>query len=282
MRPEVKSSLSKGFAGNLPRMIVGIVLIAAVLVVASSYFTGKLIRRQIFWISANPEIPSVSSDSDRLIKISNGGRVVTALFSRGSDKLIVIFHGNMATMKSSESLGRQFHRSGFSVLLVEYPGFGVSSGYEVTEKNLYSDVAAMIAHVLVEQGMRAENVSFYAESLGTGVAVEMAKRKLGSRMILVSPFTSSVDIAMKYFPIRVLDEWWVEDKFDNLSKAREITVPVLLIRGERDDFFPLKMSQQLHAAFRNSELLILPDARHEDINRFMNEEVMDRMLRFFS
>ena len=142
-------------------------------------------------------------------------------------------------------------------------------------------MAEVITHVMAEHGMRVESVFFYAESVGTGVAVEMAKRKLGSRLILVSPFTSSVDIAMKYFPFRILNEWWVEDKFDNLSKAREITTPVLLIRGERDEFFPLKMSQKLHEAFLNSQLLILRDAWHEDIYRFMNEDIMNRILNFF-
>ena len=56
---------------------------------------------------------------------------------------------------------------------------------------------------------------------------------------------------------------------------------MLFLRGERDDLFRLWMSQQLHEAFRNSELLILRDARDEDIYRFMKEGVMNGIPTFF-
>jgi hypothetical protein len=66
---------------------------------------------------------------------------------------------------------------------------------------------------------------------GCGVAVEMADRGFASKLVLMAPLTSSIDIALGYFPIKLSVDLTVQDKMDDLAKAHRSTVPVMILHG---------------------------------------------------
>ncbi|MFL5371317.1 MAG: alpha/beta hydrolase [Myxococcales bacterium] len=117
------------------------------------------------------------------------------------------------------------------------------------------------------------------QSLGTGVAVEMASRGFGDRLILISPFTSMADVAAVHFPwlpARLL----VRDRFDSAAKAPRIGMPVLLVHGDGDEIVPASMSEELVRRFPRATLRIVADAGHNDLLAEHAEEVRAAIAQF--
>ena len=94
---------------------------------------------------------------------------------------------------------------------------------------MYSDAISAIEW-LKSKGVNEKNIILYGESLGTGVAVEIAQNKNYAGIILESPYTSMENLGKKYyplFPVRFL----LKDKFESYKKITNISVPVLIIHG---------------------------------------------------
>ena len=101
------------------------------------------------------------------------------------------------------------------------------------------------------------------QSLGTGVATEMAKRGMGARMVLVSPFTSVADMARRMVPF--FPASWVRHRFDTQSKAAAIGLPVLIVHGTEDEVVPFAMGEQLARSFPRAQLVPIPGGQHNDL-----------------
>ena len=85
----------------------------------------------------------------------------------------------------------------------------------------------------------------YGESLGTGVAVEIAQKKNYAGVILESPFTSMTNLGKKYypfFPVSLL----LKDKFESYKKINNISVPVLIMHGKVDKIVPYDMGKKMY------------------------------------
>ena len=86
------------------------------------------------------------------------------------------------------------------------------------------------------------------QSLGSGLAAEMARRGLGGRLILISPFTSMASLGQRFFPWLPVAPL-VRHRFDTLSKAPGIGVPVLIVHGTEDELVPFSMGEELARVF---------------------------------
>jgi pimeloyl-ACP methyl ester carboxylesterase len=139
-------------------------------------------------------------------------------------------------------LGREFVRRGLGVVLCEYRGYGLSSGTDFDEQGFYRDAEAVLDH-LAQQGIGPDRVVLFGESLGTGVAAEMAARGRGAALVLVTPYTSIPDMGehvtarLPTLPVRLL----MRERFATLDKAPPITVPALVLHGTDDEVVPYAM-----------------------------------------
>ncbi|WP_338052884.1 alpha/beta hydrolase [Pyxidicoccus trucidator] len=116
-------------------------------------------------------------------------------------------------------------------------------------------------------------------SIGTGVAVEMAMRGHGARLMLVSPYTSIPELAglmLPFLPARLL----VRDRFDTLSKAPDLKLPVLIIHGEQDELIPVEMGRRLGTRFPQATVQTVAGAGHNDVLERSGTTLMDRMAAF--
>ena len=100
------------------------------------------------------------------------------------------------------------------------------------------------------------------------MALEAARRGHGSRLVLISPFTSVVELGQHMFPV-VPVRWLTKDHFDSAAKAPEVRVPVLIVQGTRDELVPVEMTQGLAARFPfpNARTEWVENAGHNDIFR---------------
>lgn len=176
---------------------------------------------------------------------------------------VVHFHGNAETADENVTLARVLLRHGLSVVLVEYRGYGRSRGPSPNEEGLYLDAIAVL-DLLATKGIGPERVVLWGQSLGTGVAMEMARRQRGSRVVLVAPFTSTVDLAARNAPV-LPASLVMADRFDSLSKAPEIALPTLVIHGDIDDVIPFDLGKRLADALPNGTFLPVTEGRHDNL-----------------
>ena len=177
---------------------------------------------------------------------------------------LVLFHGNGGQHGDRAASMRPFMTAGYGVLLAGYRGYGGNPG-EPTEPGLYADGRAALDW-LAGEGVAPEEVVLYGESLGTGVAVQMATEYPVAGLVLEAPFTSAVDVgqaAYRWLPVR----WLMWDRYDNLSKIGAVTAPLLLIHGESDQVIPIAFGRRLFEAANGPKTArFIPRAGHNDLD----------------
>src|SRR5262249_1711360 len=116
-----------------------------------------------------------------------------------------------------------------------------------TEAGCYAAADAAFDWLTKEQGVPPEQVVLYGESLGGGVAVELAHRRPHRALVLVKTFTSIPDVAEQPFPV-VPVHWLAHNHFDNLAKIKACKRPVFIAHGSADTFVPFALGRRLFDA----------------------------------
>jgi len=206
-----------------------------------------------------PEMTSVKVETD-------DGLSLTAWYRppANEDALTLLYlHGNAGHIGYRADKVKPYLEAGYGMLLLSYRGYGTNPGYP-TEDHLYLDSRAALKF-LADQHIPIFKTVIYGESLGTGVAVEVAQNLGIAGLVLEAPFSSMVDAAahhFKLFPASLL----VRDKYDSLSKINNIKAPILIIHGENDRTIPYELGRKLYdMAPQPKEFYGIPNAGHNDL-----------------
>lgn len=237
-------------------------------------------RRLVFNPIGAPGEPAAAGVSDMswVTFPSTDGLTLRAWFKPpASDRpTIVYFHGNTGHFGERAFKARHFLDHGYGFLLTSYRGFSGNPG-RPAEAQVYDDGRAALAF-LRAQGIAPGRTVIYGESLGTGIAVEMAREHDAGALVLEAPFTSLVDVAAHHY-------WWtparalLRDRFASIEKIGAIDMPLLIVHGERDRTVPVKFGKRLYAAAAEpKELRLLPGARHVDVFDFGAGEAIHAFL----
>ena len=160
----------------------------------------------------------------------------------------MIFHGNAGDLSNRIYKLNELNKLKINILLISWRGFSGNKG-SPTEKNLYKDAEAAIKW-LNEKNVNNNQIILYGESLGTGVAVEMAKIKNFNGIILESPFTSIENSAKIYYPYLPV-KYLLKDRYDTISKIKMVKSPIMIMHGEKDDVVPFYMGKILFEKANN-------------------------------
>ena len=158
-------------------------------------------------------------------------------------KTILFFHGNAGSLENRTYKLNHFKDLNVNFLIIAWRGFNGNKG-RPSEIGLYKDAESAIKW-LKSKGLNEENIILYGESLGTGVAVEVAQNKNYAGIILESPYTSMVNMGKKHyplFPVSIL----LKDKFESYKKINNIFVPVLIMHGTVDKIVPYDMGKKMY------------------------------------
>ncbi len=177
-------------------------------------------------------------------------------------KPLLYLHGNGITVGENAEHANRLYKLGFSVLLIDYRGFGRSEGAFPSESQVYEDAEAAWNYLAKQQ---TQKIFIYGHSLGGAVAVDLAIRHPEAAGLMVeSSFTSILDLTdryswTKFFPMPLI----LTQRFDSLDKVKNLKVPVLFIHGTSDRTIPFQMSQRLFAAAAApKQLELIPKADH--------------------
>jgi len=198
--------------------------------------------------------------------------------------VLVYFHGNADQVGwGGACLGSYFQgQHGLGLYAVEYPGYGLARPGAPTERAIYEAADAMLSHLEEDLGVPRSQTVLFGQSVGCAVAVEMARRGFGGRLVLLAPFTSTASMARALYPFLapalVLLPWLVRDSFDNRAKSASLDLPTLVVHGTEDTIVPSAMGQDLARRIPGARLLLVPGMDHNDA--FEREEVMAAIASF--
>lgn len=203
-----------------------------------------------------------------------GGTHVLFREVAGDGPVVVHFHGNGEQVGHLQWLAAQYADDGVSFAAVEYPGYPGARG-EPSEDSLLAASEAALAHLTQTLKIDRSRLVLVGQSIGSGVAVQLVAKGWGTRLVLLSPYTSLPDVAARAFgflPVRLL----MRDRFDSLARAPELKVPTLIIHGTRDQVIPFELGQRLSQAIGGARLLAVEGADHNDLwdSRGVYDEVL--------
>ena len=163
-------------------------------------------------------------------------------------KTILYLHGNAGSLENRIHKINHFNNININFLLIAWRGFSGNAG-KPTEQGLYQDARSAVKW-LINEGAIEENIVIYGESLGTGVATEIAQNKNFAGVILESPFTSMIDLGQKHYPIFPV-KFLLKDKYESEKKIKNLRSPILVIHGKKDKIVPFYMGEKIYDIANN-------------------------------
>ena len=185
-------------------------------------------------------------------------------------KTLIFFHGNAGNLFNRVHKLNELNKLDINILIISWRGFSGNLG-KPTEKNLYID-AELSLKWLNDLGVSDDKIILYGESLGTGVAVELAKNNIYNSIILESPFTSMAQAAKIYYPYLPIN-LLLKDRYDSIHKISKITKPVLIMHGMKDDIVPYEMGVKLFQKANQPKYSYFP--KNDDHMMDFNEKLLD-------
>lgn len=180
------------------------------------------------------------------LKSQDGTQVIAWYIPPQEGKpLVVYFHGNGGNLGSRPHKLQAITKQGMGVLALSYRGYGGSEG-EPSEQGLYQDARAAIRYALENLKLSQDRLILYGESLGSGVAVQMAAEIKVALVVLEAPFTSAVDRGAELYPwvpVRLL----MLDRFESSKKIKKVHAPVLFFHNTGDAVIPIAQGRKLYA-----------------------------------
>lgn len=183
--------------------------------------------------------------------------------------VVIVFHGNADLAAWQVPWAQELvERTGVTVLAAEYRGYAGIAG-SPTYLSAADDARAALDYVRSE--LRPSEIVLYGHSLGSAVATELAAQMRPDppkALVLVSPFTSARDMAMRLLLPPIPGIWPRVSRvhYDTRARVAELESPVYVAHGQRDLNIPVRMGQSVYAAARHpGELLVVEGAGHNDV-----------------
>ena len=210
--------------------------------------------------------PSAAGGEVEEVTFGDHARLYGWFVSGRHDRTLVIFCGNGGNLTHRAPLLARMQRElGASLFIFDYQGYGRSSGVP-SEPATYADARAALAYLRGRPDVDPRGISYYGESLGSAVAIDLAVDEPPLALILNAPFTSIRDMARLHYPLLAPLLPFVRTRYDSAVRIGEVRVPVLVIHGADDRVVPPEQGRRLYdAANHPKRLVIIPGAGHNDL-----------------
>ncbi|HFQ62215.1 MAG TPA: alpha/beta hydrolase [Epsilonproteobacteria bacterium] len=196
------------------------------------------------------------------MKMDNDGESINAIvLNEGHKNAILYFGGNAESMAGSAAyIAGQF--PDFTVYLLDYRGYGASTGVS-TEKALYSDALKLYDSIKAKH----KHISVGGRSLGSGIATYVAAHRDVSKLALITPYDSIVNVAQDIYPVYPAS-LLLDDTYDSVSRVKDIQAQTLIVIAEKDKVIPRKSTDNLIRAFKKEQLkvIVIKNRGHIDIS----------------
>lgn len=211
-----------------------------------------------------PELPSLTVTAtpsdiglafDAVTLETADGETVTGWFvpARPARGTVLYLHGNAGNIGHRLDGIAMFHRLGLNTLIIDYRGYGASSG-RPSEAGTYEDARAAWLHLTETRQMQPERIMLFGESLGGAVAAALAARHPPAGLITYASFTSVPAIARDLYPI--FPAWLARYRYDTAAALAQVTRPVLIVHSRDDEIVPFAHAEALADAAAGPKRLV--------------------------
>lgn len=214
------------------------------------------------------EIALLTPDGERLIAWHGA--------AADGQPTLLYFHGQSGNLARRAERIRFYQAAGLGVLMLGYRGSSGSTGLPSEAANVAD--AKLCRDWLVEHGVPAESIVVYGESLGTGVAARLAAETSVGGVILDSPFTSLVEVAVARHPWLPVEPF-VLDRYETIKIVDKIEAPILVLHCEQDPIVPVAMGYRVYeAASEPKRIATFAEGRHLNHTQFGSFAVVREFL----
>lgn len=214
---------------------------------------------------------AIGLDFEEVRLAADGGTVhgwwVPATAARGA---VLVLHGNAGNISHRLEYLTMFNRLGYATLIVDYRGYGRSSGTP-SEDGTYRDGEAAWRYLTEIRKFAPRDIVLFGESLGGGVATWLALQHPPRALVLASTFTSVPDLGAQVYPWLPV-RWLARIEYGNRARIGQIAAPVLIAHSRNDDIVPFSHGQALFDAAREPKQFLELRGGHNDGFIFAREE----------
>ncbi len=195
---------------------------------------------------AYENVSLTTSDDERL-----HGWYVPAARARG---VVLFFHGNAGNISHRLDSIAIFHQLGLDTLIIDYRGYGESSG-QTSEQGTYLDAQAAWDYLVGERGVSPDRIIIFGRSLGGAVGAWLGSQHTPAAVIIESSFSSGADMAHRLYPFlptRLLTRL----RYPVAEYASRLECPVLVVHSRDDEIIPFAMGEAIYAAVKQRKVLL--------------------------
>ncbi|MEJ7735904.1 MAG: alpha/beta fold hydrolase [Chitinophagaceae bacterium] len=198
--------------------------------------------------------------------VEQGVRINGLHFFRDSPKgLILYFHGNTRSIKGWARYAKDFYRYDYDVVLVDYRGFGKSTGKR-SEKDMLNDMQFVYDTLTIQYTQH--HVIVYGRSMGSGFAAKIASDNNPRYLILDAPYYSFKKVVERFLPMMPL-RWVLRYHLRTDQWIKQVNCHTYIIHGTKDWLIPIRNSEKLQAINpRRITLIRIEGGRHNNLPSF--------------
>lgn len=223
--------------------------------------------------------PSWASTAEEVWIEAAGGDTIHGLFWRAPETrpTALFLHGNAQSVFEWSLIREELAPLEVGLLLIDYPGYGKSSG-SPTEEGLYAAGRAAMDWLSTTAGVTEASTVVFGKSLGGGVATEIARGRDLLGVVLESTFRSIPAVARKLLPMIPVGAVLKSERYESAARIEEITAPVLVVHGTEDELIPVEEGRALYElANEPKELYLVEGAGHNDVSMVAGEQYAIRL-----
>jgi len=191
--------------------------------------------------------------------------------------VVLYFHGNKKNISWYAKYSPYFTKYGYEVWLIDYPGFGKSTG-KLTEQTLYDWANYM--YNFARTRFSADSIIIYGKSMGTGIATHLASLQPCKKLILETPYYDYPSVIKHYLPIYPI-EWMIHYKIPTRDYLEKVIAPITIFQGTDDRLVTYNNAKRLKPFLKaGDEFVTIEGGSHNDLYNFKETiEKLDSLLR---
>ena len=196
------------------------------------------------------------------------GAIINGLrfMPKGESKGIVLYlKGNSKSIKGWGKFAVDFTRHGYNVLMVDYRGFGKSTGRR-SQKNIKRDL--QVVYNKIKEQTTEDRIILYGRSLGSGFATKLASTNNPKMLVLDAPYYSLTKVTARYMPFMPLS-LLIKYPLPTYKWLKYVLCPIHIIHGTNDKLIPYKSSLKLSKINpKLTKLHTVIGGGHKNLNNF--------------
>jgi uncharacterized protein len=186
---------------------------------------------------------------------------------------VLVAPGNAGNREGRAPMAQVLAAEGFTVLLMDYRGYGGNPG-RPSEDALARDARAAYGFLVEREGTPPERLIYFGESLGAGVVTELATEHPPGALVLRSPFTDLAAVGSTHYPflpVRTL----LRDRYPVAEHIARVPAPTAVVYGSRDSIIPPEQSREVaRQAAGPVQVTEVAGADHNDAVLFTGAELV--------